>query len=121
MNMLCVLIDVTNCPQSVIDPHFADSGADYSLYHNDAYQIFICRGSLPIADAIQKTDDFFAVHVDRLTGLNYDESCPGGEYPDLMLEFTFSRLPDADLSLPLRLLANLNHTGIALRFDVNCI
>ncbi len=103
----------------MIDPHFADSGADYSLYHNNAYQIFICRGSLTVADALNKTDDFFATHSDQLWGLNYDESRPGGDYPDLMLEFTFTDPPDSELTLPQRLLANLNHTGIALRFDVN--
>lgn len=78
-----------------------------------------------VADAISAVDTFFAKHANRLRELHFhesqrDELSPMSEVlsPQLMLEITFAHSLHADVTIPTRLLRNLEQTGIPIKFDV---
>ena len=133
------LVDAVNCPQSLIDANFRDSGVEYSLYHGDMFQLFIV-GTCSFESALEATDAFFHEHTDRLIKLSCDETQPEGVYPQLVLEFTLQQprkrrrlsgseiftelqtFPPRDddastgLHLPHRLLENLYRAKIPIKF-----
>ena len=117
MSVHRVLIDATDCPQAVIDRHLRDSGIEYSLYHRDAFHLFIAD-DCSVECAVSATDLFFHNYADRLNRLSTDESQTDDLSPELKLEFTFLRsIPSRGLTLPERLLANIAKTHVPVCYD----
>ena len=116
LNIHRVLIDATNCPQSVIDRHLNGTGIEYTLYHSDSFQLFIAD-DCSVKSAIDAADAFFHAHVEHLNQLSSDNSQSDDVLPELKLEFLFHHtIPPSGIILPQRLLANLDQTAMPITF-----
>ena len=116
LNIHRVLIDATNCPQSVIDRHLNGTGIEYALYHSDSFQLFIAD-DCSVKSAIDAADAFFHAHVEHLNQLSSDNSQSDDVLPELKLEFLFHHtIPPSGIILPQRLLANLDQTAMPITF-----